>query len=119
MRTSHAGAPDGVPGISQQLTIRLEPDPTGVCIRLEGELDLATAPEVDRLLDDLAERDHARLLIDLTGVEFMDSAGLASIIRALHAAELNGHRLTVRPGSAQVQRLFELTGLLDRLSFES
>jgi anti-anti-sigma factor len=116
MQTADRG--DGDRGLSEQLKIRLEPDPQGVCIRLVGEVDLSTVPELDRLLDDLAEREHSRLLIDLNGVEFMDSTGLGSIIRALHAADANGHRLTVRRGSPQVQRLFELTGIADRLTFE-
>jgi anti-anti-sigma factor len=100
------------------LKIKLQPDPQGVRITLAGEVDLATVPELDRLLDDLADREHGRLLIDLSSVEFMDSTGLASIIRALRAADANGHGLTVRGGSPQVQRLFELTGLVDRLTFE-
>ncbi len=118
MRPVDGGVPDGDRGTSEQLKIRLEPDPQGVCITLAGEVDLATVPELDRLLDDLADSEHGRLLIDLTSVEFMDSTGLVSIIRALRAADTNGHRLTVRGSSPQVQRLFELTGLVDRLTFE-
>jgi anti-anti-sigma factor len=118
MQTVDDGVPDGHHGTSEQLKIRLEGDPQGVRITLVGEVDLATAPELDRLLDQLAEGEPGRLLIDLTGVEFMDSTGLASIVRALHAAEANGHRLSVQRGSPQVQRLFELTGLVDRLTFE-
>ncbi len=119
MQTADGGVSDGDRGASEQLKIRLEPDLQGVRITLVGEVDLATVPELDRLLDDLAQSEHSRLLIDLTGVEFMDSTGLASLIRALHAADANGHRLTVRRGSPQVQRLFELTGLVDRLVFEN
>ncbi|HEY1778422.1 MAG TPA: STAS domain-containing protein [Solirubrobacteraceae bacterium] len=119
MQTADGGVPDGDRGLSEQLKIRLEPDSQGVRITLVGEVDLATVPELDRLLDDLAEREHRRLLIDLNGVEFMDSTGLASIIRALHTADANGHRLTVRCASPQVQRLFEIAGIIDRLTFEA
>jgi anti-sigma B factor antagonist len=118
MQTADRGVPDRDRGTSEQLTIGLEPDPQGVRITLVGEVDLATVPELNRLLDQLAEGEHSRLLIDLRGVEFMDSTGLGSIIRALHAADANGHRLAVRRGSPQVQRLFELTGIVDRLTFE-
>jgi anti-sigma B factor antagonist len=118
MQTADRGVPDRDRGTSEQLMIGLEPDPQGVRIRLVGEVDLATAPELDRLLDELALDGHSRLLIDLTGVEFMDSTGLASILRALHVAHNNGHRLSVRRGSPQVQRLFELTGVVYRLTFE-
>jgi anti-sigma B factor antagonist len=118
MQTADRGVPDRDRGTSEQLRIGVEPDPQGVRIRLVGELDLATSPELDRLLDELAGNGHSQLLIDLTGVEFMDSTGLASILRALDAARHNGHRLSVRRGSPQVQRLFELTGIGDRLTFE-
>jgi anti-sigma B factor antagonist len=117
MQTFDGGRLDG-DRTSEQLRILLEPDSQGVCIRLVGEMDLATVPEVDRLLDELAGNGHGRLLIDLDGVEFMDSTGLASILRAMRAADANGYRLTVRRGSAKVQRLFELTGTLDHMTFE-
>jgi anti-sigma B factor antagonist len=118
MQTADGGVPDGDRGLSEQLEIRLEPDSQGVRITLAGEVDLATVPKLDRLLGDLAEREHSRLLIDLHGVEFMDSTGLTSIIRALHAADANGHRLTVGRAPRQVQRLFEVAGIVDRLTFE-
>jgi anti-anti-sigma factor len=118
MQTADGGVPDGDLGASEQLKIGLERDPQGVRITLVGEVDLATVPELNRLLDQLADSEHRRVLIDLTGVEFMDSTGLGSIIRAVRAADANGHRLAVRRGSPQVQRLFELTGLVDRLTFE-
>jgi anti-anti-sigma factor len=118
MQMADRGVPDRDRGTSEQLRMSLESDSKGVRIRLVGELDLATVPELDRLLDELARHGHSRLLIDLTGVRFMDSSGLASILRALHAARGNGHRLSVRRGSPQVQRLFELTGVVDRLTFE-
>lgn len=118
MQTAERGVPDGDRGTSEQLRIGLEPDLEGVRIRLVGEVDLATVPELDRLLDELAREGHRRLLLDLAGVEFIDSTGLASIMRALYAADENGHRLAVRRGSPQVQRLFEITGIVDRLTFE-
>jgi anti-anti-sigma factor len=118
MQTADPDVPDRDRGISERLRIGLEPDSSGVRIRLDGELDLATAPELDRLLDELARHGHSRLLVDLTGLKFMDSTGLASIVRALRTADDNGHRLSVRRGSPQVQRLFELTGIVDRLTYE-
>jgi anti-sigma B factor antagonist len=75
-------------------------------------------PELDRVLDELDGGGHDRLLIDLVGVQFIDSGGLAGILRAWRAAERSGHRLTIRRGSPQAQKLFELTGMLDRLTFE-
>jgi anti-anti-sigma regulatory factor len=48
----------------------------------------------------------------------MDSAGLAAIVRAHQSAETNGYPLVLRRGANQVQRLFALTGVDERLIFE-
>jgi anti-sigma B factor antagonist len=95
-----------------------ERDSEGGVLTLEGELDLETAPEVDRQLDRILATQVTRVLIDLSGVTFMDSTGLSSIVRASRFAESNGHRLVLRREPRQVQRLFELTGIESRLTFE-
>jgi anti-sigma B factor antagonist len=105
-----------VPGA---LGIQLVADARGIVVILDGELDLETAPELDRKLGQIDETHVTRILIDLSGVTFMDSTGLASIIRALNFAQSNGHSLVLRRGSNQVQRLFTLTGVNERLTFEN
>jgi anti-anti-sigma factor len=105
-------------GGSGRLTVQLISDGREVAVTLAGELDLETTPDFDRQLADIDTAQVTRLLIDLGGVTFMDSTGLSSIIRAHHFAETNGHALVVRRGSNQVQRLFELTGVHERLAFE-
>ncbi len=99
-------------------SITVERDPAGVRVRVVGELDISTASELERVLDGLAVAHPGRLLLDLDCVEFMDSTGLAAVVGAHNAAELNGHRLTVRYSSSQVQRLFELTGMLEAFTRE-
>ncbi len=86
-------------------------------MRLVGELDLETAVEFDRQLAAL-DGEIRRLLIDLSRVTFMDSTGLGSIVRAHQSAQANGYAFVVRRGSNQVQRLFALTGVDERLAFE-
>lgn len=105
-----------VPGA---LGIQLVADGPGIAVILDGELDLETASELDRELAQIDETHVSRILIDLSGVTFMDSTGLASIIRALNFAQSNGHSLVLRRGSNQVQRLFTLTGVNERLTFEN
>jgi anti-sigma B factor antagonist len=104
--------------LSGRLTVDLLSDARGVVVKLDGELDLATAPQLDRQLARIEATKVTRVLIDLSGVTFMDSTGLRSIIRAHHFAESNNHRLVLRRGARQVQRLFELTGIDERLTFE-
>ena len=102
----------------RRLEITSTDDPRGVTVALSGELDLETTAELDRRLDRITKANPGRVLLDLRGVGFMDSTGLASILRAWSAASTNGHDIALRRGSPQVQRLFELTGVLDQLTFE-
>jgi anti-sigma B factor antagonist len=94
-----------------------EGDPEGV-VRPTGELDIATAPELERvLLDDRVAGDV--VVLDLAGLEFMDSTGLRVIVRAAEAARRDGWELRLRSARPEVQRIFDLTGVLEALQFET
>jgi anti-anti-sigma factor len=89
----------------------------GTCtawIQLTGELDLATAPILQwHLRDALA---HARMVVlDLRQLSFMDAAGLHVICDASESAEAQDRRLVLVRGPAQVDRVFTLTGLSEKL----
>jgi anti-sigma B factor antagonist len=89
-------------------------------LSLEGELDIASAPALERAVEGVtSDGDSAnRLVIDLAGVTFMDSTGLRALLLARQSANGNGHELLLRPGPRQVQRVFELSGTLDTFVFE-
>lgn len=94
------------------------PDGPGVTrLTLTGELDLATAPELRAALYDAAE-DAELVIVDLTALAFMDSAGLFTIVTAHRQFRDAGRRLALTPGQRQVQRIFELAGLADKLPFK-
>jgi anti-anti-sigma factor len=80
----------------------------------EGEIDLATVGLLDRELQQ-AERSHATVWLDLSGVTFMDSTGLHLLIAADQRMRERGRRLVVVPGTSQVRRLLTLTGAAERL----
>jgi stage II sporulation protein AA (anti-sigma F factor antagonist) len=85
-------------------------------VRTVGELDLATAPELEAVLSRL---DSPRALtLDLSGLTFMDCRGLRSVLSVGKACEKPVCRFKLIQGQAQVRRLFELTGLLDVLPFQ-
>ena len=82
-----------------------------------GEIDLSTAPLFEEKLLAAEATSATTVIVDLEHVSFMDSTGLKVLIK--HAlSEVNGVRVRVTPGSAQVRRLFEITGLLQRVSLE-
>ena len=109
MQPSSGEAPDAYP----QLSVEVQSGPQEFCLILAGELDIASAPALDRLLDEVVSDGHPRMIIDLAGLTFMDSIGLSSMLRARAGAKANDHHLTVRGGSRQVKRLFEVTGMLE------
>ncbi|RJQ82072.1 anti-sigma factor antagonist [Pseudonocardiaceae bacterium YIM PH 21723] len=86
-----------------------------VLVSLNGEVDLATAAGFGRRLDSaLAEADD-RLLVDLSAVHFLNSSGLAELVRVHKAAADQGTRMVLVSPSAQVSRVLEITGLAAEL----
>jgi len=82
-------------------------------ISVQGELDLSTAPELEGPLEQVLEAGDGSLLIDLSGCEFIDSTGIALIVRAwqrLDSGE-NGRGLVICSQNDQVRRVLEITGL--------
>jgi anti-sigma B factor antagonist len=87
------------------------------CVRVAGELDLATTEELAAHLRGLLDR-REDIVLDLSGVTFMDSTGLAAIVSAINQADAAGAKLSIASSlPAQPQRLLELTGVLERLTF--
>jgi anti-sigma B factor antagonist len=93
----------------------LERDHTAI-VRVEGELDLATAPLLDEKLAEAESGGATSVLLDLDRVEFMDSTGL-QVLLARVILNGDGKRFALTAGSPQVQRLFRVAGVLDRLPF--
>jgi anti-sigma B factor antagonist len=80
-----------------------------------GELDLATAPLLERAFDAVLREDDAELIIvDLTELSFMDSSGIHLLLR-MNAACEGADRLRVINGSRAVQRVLDVSGVRDRL----
>jgi anti-sigma B factor antagonist len=84
---------------------------------LRGELDMASAPALEGMLQELCEEGAQELLVDLSELTFMDSAGLNAILKSRTLCEEHLCDLGLIPGRRTVQRVFELTHLLDRLPF--
>lgn len=81
-------------------------------LRLEGELDLASAKEFEERLAALVSSQSASV-VDLSELSFMDSTGLALLIAASKQAQENGGRVSVRAPSPPVRRMMELCGVAD------
>jgi anti-sigma B factor antagonist len=88
-------------------------------VRVTGELDLAVADRLDELLTRLAA-EAEEILIDLGRCEFIDSSGIAVILRAHNKMGEDGKRLAIFAPGDQVLRVLTMTGLTKNgLVFES
>jgi anti-anti-sigma factor len=75
---------------------------------VEGEVDIATAPELDELL---SEFDRVRVVVDLENVTFIDWSGLKTLVEAHERLRKSGGDLTVRNASAMTLKVFQITRL--------
>lgn len=80
-------------------------------VAVDGEIHVSTAPEFSGVLATAVERGHVRLVLDLTGVMFIDSTGLSVLLNALRRVTRAGGRMAVVCSNPTVLRLFEITHL--------
>lgn len=85
-------------------------------VAVSGELDLNTAPQLDDSLEEALAAEGSALVIDLSGCEFIDSTGIALIVRTWQKLnhDVNGKsagRFALCGINDQVQRLLDITGL--------
>jgi anti-sigma B factor antagonist len=86
-----------------------------VFVTLSGELDISTGMRLETDLERV-ERDGPEVIVlDLRGLDFMDSTGLRIIINADARARESGRRLVLIRGNDMVQRLLSITRLDERL----
>ncbi|MBA3360988.1 MAG: STAS domain-containing protein [Acidimicrobiia bacterium] len=79
-----------------------------------GELDLATVEILEAAVERAIEEDHSRVVIDLTGVKFMDSTGMRALLVATQRLEAIDRSLGVVLNGGPVARALAITGV-DRL----
>jgi anti-sigma B factor antagonist len=91
--------------------------PDAAWVRVAGELDLSTLPQLVKALSE--PRLQPRLVVlDLRELEFIDSSGVRAIVEADSRARQTGRQLLLLRGPANVDRMFKLTGIADQLGIE-
>ncbi len=84
-------------------------------VRVKGELDMATAPKLQATLDQVLESSPKSVLLDLEGIEFIDSTGITVLMRARRQLEEQGANLAIDGLSAAAGRVLEIAGVLESL----
>lgn len=88
---------------------------TTTIVELTGEWDLTATPATRRVLVTALDQKPECVVLDLTALSFIDSSGLHGTVELAERARHDGVRLAIIVGARQVRRLFEISGLIDRL----
>jgi len=92
-----------------QLRIRIDRSSGRECVALLGELDIFTAQSLEDAVLGLEDTNPGLVVIDLTGVSFIDSTGLSVLLTASQRAREQGRRLVVVRPPLPALRVFTLT----------
>jgi len=86
----------------------------GYRVAARGEVDVRTAPELARALDALIDQGARLIVLDASDVEFLDSSGLRVIVATGIRLSNGGGRLLIEGMSGAVQRVLEVSGLIEQ-----
>ncbi len=86
-------------------------------LRLSGELDIATVPRVEEAVERLRAGGADQLMLDLQGLDFVDSSGLRMCIVLQQRADAEGWSLRMRRPGEQALAVFRLSGVEATLPF--
>jgi anti-sigma B factor antagonist len=93
------------------LTLNTRTEGEYTVLAVSGEVDVYTAPALRDRIADLLDSGQKQLIIDLAGVEFLDSTGLGVLVAGLNRAREVGGSLSLVCPQERVLKLFRITGL--------
>ncbi len=95
----------------EDFRISVRDDSGSPTVVVEGEVDVATAPSLRDELYRLIEGGASRVVVDLSGMDFIDSTGLGVFVGALKRARERGGGIELRGLKPSARKVFEITGL--------
>jgi anti-anti-sigma factor len=81
------------------------------CIAVNGDIDLATVPELEAAIDAIFNANSQPLAVDLRETSFMDSTGLKALVMASRRFDEDGRQFAIAVSGGPVSRLIDLSGV--------
>ena len=106
------------PPSPELMSVTTERSDAGARVAVAGEVDCSTAPRMSACIEALLSAAPAEVVVDLTEVTFLDSAGLHALVTAHGRAQGLGVRLRVLVATRAVLRPIQVTGLESVLGVE-
>jgi anti-sigma B factor antagonist len=95
--------------------VELAPARELVTVRVVGEIDLATAGDVESPVLELLDSGFETVVLDLREVSFLDSSGIGVLIRSHQYADARGAHLSIVVGKSRSREVLEISGAIDYL----
>ena len=93
------------------MNLTVTPGTDYALVRPEGRLTATSVPRLRQAVDELVGTGSTRIVVDLSGTEFVDSSGLGALIGGLKSARLAGGDLRIAAATERVKRVLKLTNL--------
>jgi anti-sigma B factor antagonist len=81
-------------------------------VELSGELDAYTSAKLRRMLEELSTPGRHRVVVEMSGLDFMDSSGLGVLVGVMKRARTAGGALALAGCSDRILRVLRITGLV-------
>jgi len=94
------------------MNIKQEKQDDKIIFTLDGEINISTSPQLRKAFNATIEDGLKKVLVDFSGVSYIDSSGLATFIEILQRLKKAGGRLHLSNMNEKVKNVFEITKLI-------
>ncbi|MFQ5443161.1 MAG: STAS domain-containing protein [Nitrospinales bacterium] len=89
-----------------------ENDNGSVTLKIRGEIDMNSSPETREVLTSLFDKSNKGIVVDLSGVEYIDSSGIATLVEGLQWSHKSKNKFRLASLTPEVKDIFEIARLL-------
>ena len=93
------------------MDINVTKDEKRVLIKLDGSLDIYTSLDLKATLEDNVNQDGLEVVIDMEGLNYIDSSGIGILIKALNYVQGFNGKLSVANLKPVIEKVFKVSGL--------